>query len=87
MRGIPAGEEVRRGFDPFPVLRRREVPPRAGSVRGMVEFRWKYGVGNRGLFHFLNLEDVPPEQFAPLTVRQMLHHPVHHRQATDSDVL
>ena len=27
-----------------------------------------------GLFRFLRFEDVPPEQFAPLAVRQPLHH-------------
>jgi hypothetical protein len=32
----------------------------------------------------LKSEDVPPEQFAPLAIRQAFHHPVNHRQESAS---
>jgi hypothetical protein len=43
------------------------------------EISWDAAAG-RGLFRFLRAEDLPPEKFAPLAVRQTFHHPVRHRQ-------
>jgi len=40
--------------------------------------------GDGGLFRFLRSEDVPPEQFAPLPVRQPHQQSAYHRQAMTS---
>ena len=48
-----------------------------------MEAWWGAPPVREGLFRSLRSEDVSPEQFMPLPIRQPLHHPVHHRQATD----
>ena len=49
-----------------------------------MEVWWNCAAGEGGFFCFREAEDITPEQFAPLTVRQPPHHPVRHRHATDA---